>query len=213
MGANGARYRWLIDQWLTSVADGRQKPLCLACDQEFTRAGQWCQHCAIGQGCTIYEDRPKVCRAWTCQWLVNPALGDHWYPARAKMVVQLVPGKDGDRYEIGVDTGYPNRWREEPWHSELRALSAVGLGAGFRVQAIVGKRVWLVLPDNDVEIGDQVGVVVGINGETKWVQGRDAAHVKEMAAKLDRQLSGINTIAELEGYLLGGEPMTRRVFS
>jgi hypothetical protein len=31
--------------------------------------GIWCEHCTIGQGCSIYPDRPEECRAFECQWL------------------------------------------------------------------------------------------------------------------------------------------------
>ena len=33
-------------------------------------ANQWCKHCRPGAGCTIYNDRPLVCRAF-CLWLVG----------------------------------------------------------------------------------------------------------------------------------------------
>ena len=34
-----------------------------------TKAGEWCQHCRIGHGCTIYADRPIDCRSYKCWWL------------------------------------------------------------------------------------------------------------------------------------------------
>lgn len=33
--------------------------------------GRWCQHCAIGEGCKIYEERPESCRGFRCAWLDN----------------------------------------------------------------------------------------------------------------------------------------------
>ncbi|MEK7609037.1 MAG: hypothetical protein AAB476_00970 [Patescibacteria group bacterium] len=32
-------------------------------------AGQWCQHCASGVGCRIYDSRPEECHVFRCQWL------------------------------------------------------------------------------------------------------------------------------------------------
>ena len=34
-----------------------------------TKAGEWCQHCDIGNGCAIYKDRPADCRQFKCLWL------------------------------------------------------------------------------------------------------------------------------------------------
>jgi hypothetical protein len=48
---------------------------CTACCRVFAipefdkPAGKWCQHCAIGKECRIYESRPQVCRAFECLWL------------------------------------------------------------------------------------------------------------------------------------------------
>ena len=45
-------------------------------------------HCRPGNGgCGIYAERPASCRGFVCDWLVNPHLGDEWYPGRAKMFV------------------------------------------------------------------------------------------------------------------------------
>lgn len=32
-------------------------------------AGTWCPHCDIGEGCGIYDERPKPCRDFECLWL------------------------------------------------------------------------------------------------------------------------------------------------
>jgi hypothetical protein len=45
-------------------------------------AGKWCQHCAIGDGCTIYESRPQVCRDFECLWLQSQSIpGAEMQPA------------------------------------------------------------------------------------------------------------------------------------
>jgi hypothetical protein len=132
-------------------------------------AGKWCEHCVTGKGCGIYATRPMACRSWSCQWLVNPLFGDHWFPAKAKMVVSWVPdllgNKGGNQYEVLVDPGFPNRWREEPWHSDLREIASAGFGmaqAEFRVMVRAADRSWMVLPDRDVETTDMNGASVVI---------------------------------------------------
>ncbi len=32
-------------------------------------AGEWCQHCAVGKGCKVYDARPTVCVEFQCMWL------------------------------------------------------------------------------------------------------------------------------------------------
>jgi len=48
---------------------------CTACCRVFAipelekPAGKWCQHCAIGNGCKVYDARPEVCVQFECLWL------------------------------------------------------------------------------------------------------------------------------------------------
>ena len=50
---------------------------CTACCRVFDipelkkPAGTWCQHCAIGKGCKVYDDRPQMCREFECLWLMS----------------------------------------------------------------------------------------------------------------------------------------------
>jgi hypothetical protein len=41
----------------------------------------WCRHCTK-PGCGVYETRPDECRRWACQWLIDPTLGDVWFPKK-----------------------------------------------------------------------------------------------------------------------------------
>jgi hypothetical protein len=49
-----------------------------------------------GQGCSIYADRPQVCRSWYCGWRYLAQLGDEWRPDRSKVLIRLreepIPG-------------------------------------------------------------------------------------------------------------------------
>ena len=59
---------------------------------EVTDAGkavnEWCKFCVAGKGCTIYEQRPQMCRSFSCAW-VQGHLGDEWFPDTARFVVHL----------------------------------------------------------------------------------------------------------------------------
>jgi hypothetical protein len=91
------------------------------------------------------------------------------------MVVHYIPQKRDlaidDTVEIVVDAAYSNRWREEPWHSDIRKLSRSGLDAKRFVTlvAIKGKRKWLVLPTKDVEWSGQLkGVFARVGPDGEW---------------------------------------------
>jgi|SRR5262245_16942788 len=95
-------------------------------------AGQWCRHCRPGRGgCSIYETRPAVCRAFTCLWLVGFGSAE-WCPQRSKMVV--TPEPDGG-LRIYVDDAYPGAWMKAPYYADIKACAAdapVWLTIGYR---------------------------------------------------------------------------------
>jgi hypothetical protein len=51
--------------------------------------GEVCRNCAPGKGCTIYDDRPAMCRAYACAWRALPQLTDDWRPDRSKLLVEF----------------------------------------------------------------------------------------------------------------------------
>jgi hypothetical protein len=76
---------------------------------------RWCQHCKPGKGCSIYGNRPAVCKTFACMWLIQVHVGDHWYSLKSKMVLDLQFKNDEPHpvLHVIVDPRYPNRWREE----------------------------------------------------------------------------------------------------
>src|SRR5579863_5761403 len=78
----------------------------------------WCTHCAVGTGCRIYPDRPEDCRVYFCQWVVDGTIGQHWHPAKSRMVLSYKPGQN--QIMIHVDADRPDAWRKEPFHAEIR---------------------------------------------------------------------------------------------
>ena len=115
-------------------------------------ADRWCTHCRPGKGCTIYESRPQPCRSFGCSWLAVPAVGDHWYPLKSKMVVQIAEVAD-DNYDVFVDVhvdkGAPDAWRAEPYYSELQRMSAA---ARTLVRVFYGSRTWIMRSGGEVEV-------------------------------------------------------------
>jgi hypothetical protein len=93
---------------------------------EVTDAGkavnEWCKYCEAGKGCSIYEQRPQMCRSFSCAWLQGH-LNDDWYPERAGIVVHF----SQDAVNVQVDPDHPERWRQEPYFSKLSEWSLNGI--------------------------------------------------------------------------------------
>jgi hypothetical protein len=136
-------------------------------------ANQWCGHCKPGSGgCTIHAKRPNICREYFCGWMLTRNVGDDWYPLRCHMVISL--GKLGgiQTVTITVDGKYPRVWLEQGYHNQLRALALRGLRVESQenvhlVQVRCNNRVWLVLPDRDVEITTGSYIVKLVN-QSEW---------------------------------------------
>jgi hypothetical protein len=52
-----------------------------------------CRH--WNDGCTIYTERPDVCRGFFCGWRVMPNLDDNWRPDRSKIFIRITPEANG----------------------------------------------------------------------------------------------------------------------
>ncbi len=78
---------------------------CTACCKELAitdpalekMPGVMCGNCTEGQGCSIYETRPSVCRDYHCLWRSLPNMDDNWRPDKSG--VMFVPHD--------VPAGYP----------------------------------------------------------------------------------------------------------
>jgi hypothetical protein len=131
-------------------------------------AGVWCRHCAPGRGgCTIYETRPDVCRNWACSWIVDSRLGPEWYPLTSKMVLCIE--NSGNRLCVLVEPSHADAWRREPYYGQLKLWSREAVEARRQVVVFIKKRVIVILPDKDADLGDLEP------GEQIWVGAQDTA--------------------------------------
>ena len=48
----------------------------------------WCNNCAGGFGCKVYQQRPRACRSFKCEWLASQERND-------KMIAALRPDRCG----------------------------------------------------------------------------------------------------------------------
>ncbi len=114
--------------------------------------GKWCGHCRPGVGCTIYDERPPSCRAFRCLWLLDPLAPDFAKPDRSKAVLDV--DSNGDRLVAHCDPATPTAWRNEPLYSYLKGWARKGWADGKAVAAMSGRRVWVITPNEDIDIGE-----------------------------------------------------------
>jgi hypothetical protein len=113
--------------------------------------GEWCQHCDIGRGCRIYDERPAECRTFFCGYLTSPSTDEHWFPARCKMVI--LSEFDGKRVAIHVDPDRPSAWREQPYYDEIKEWARFAAPQKRQVVVCIRNRAIVILPDEDVDLG------------------------------------------------------------
>lgn len=86
---------------------------------------KWCDHCSIGTGCKVYDDRPPTCIEYKCVWLQSKEDGhdlpDNLRPDRSKVVVSAT--MDDHIFLAHVDPARPNAWREGDMAHFLGVLS------------------------------------------------------------------------------------------
>ena len=128
------------------MSDARQCGSCSLCCKlpsvrDFNKPiDTWCSHCRPGKGgCSIYADRPNRCRAFVCGWLASDKIPPEWFPAKSKMILQ----QRGERHVfVAVDPTFPNAWRNEPYHSDIRRWARENL-----VEIRIGRRFIYLTPD------------------------------------------------------------------
>jgi hypothetical protein len=75
---------------------------------------QWCRNFRPKRGCSIYADRPQMCHAFNCVWLLDPNIGEEWWPAKSRIVITLLSGT----LLAAVDPGFPDAWRKPPYFQQ-----------------------------------------------------------------------------------------------
>ena len=136
---------------------------------------QWCVHCDIGSGCKIYEERPSECRDFNCGFLTEAHIGDHWKPAKSKMVIALA--SDGKRLTVFVDSDRPNAWRKEPFYSDIKKWARAAADNQGRVIVSQGSNVITVTPDGETNLGSVDEGQIVIARRKRGSGGTETEHI------------------------------------
>lgn len=101
-----------------------------------------CEHCDVGVGCKIYDDRPVSCGGFSCLWLQTQdkalkKLPLSLRPDKSKVVIHATP--DEKNVVAKVDPTSPLAWMEKGISILLASLSENCL-----VLVDNGKQNWLI---------------------------------------------------------------------
>jgi hypothetical protein len=136
---------------------GRSCGSCTACCKIFdlpelnSPVGKLCRHCKPGKGCTIWNDRPAVCRKFYCGYMFMPQMGDIWRPDKCGFVINIPPGKPNLMIIATGDIPFP--WRKEPYFTGLKAISAIMFENNHNLIASNSLHSFVITPDGETKIG------------------------------------------------------------
>lgn len=86
-------------------------------------AGVTCRHCS--GGCTIYETRPPLCRAFHCGWRQLSMLDETWRPDRSGVLVEIEEF-EGETVLNLVLLGNPLKTVRQSWFIDFIATGVRG---------------------------------------------------------------------------------------
>jgi hypothetical protein len=183
--------------------NGRECGACSMCCYLFDikainkPAGKWCPDCKQGcGGCGIYPARPPECRDFACKWLIDKTIPDHWFPRLAKMVIHGPQRREGDvgtTLTIAVDSRFPNRWREQPYFSDIKHIALRGLSRDeqFFTWVRVGKKEFLILTHREIEFTKAekiTGRILRVGPEHyEFVQTKSKADAMQLGEKKEER--------------------------
>ncbi|MGA8447533.1 MAG: hypothetical protein WB766_20460 [Roseiarcus sp.] len=107
-------------------------------------AGPLCANCRLGGGCTIYAERPAVCRDFECEWLTSRELPRQLRPDLVGTI--LMEDGDSDEYRAVCAPERPMAWRHPRVFAHLVAVAKSGrivvAKAGLTSWRIFGSGEW-----------------------------------------------------------------------
>lgn len=107
---------------------------------------KWCEHCAVGKGCKIYEEQPETCKEFECLWLYDEQWPEGVRPDRSHVVMSST--LDEKRLVANVDPSYPNAFQE----GQIGKILS-GLVKHVDVIVVIGdKRKIMTIPEREVAV-------------------------------------------------------------
>lgn len=139
--------------------------------------GQWCERCAVGAGCRMYDVRPMECRAFVCGFLTVGELDESWRPSLSKLIVCFEGGESKTVY-VHVDPGRADAWKRSPYYQKLKEWSVRAAAGRGQVIVKIGTRAIVILPDKDVDLGPVQDDEMVVTQEKMTAQGVELDAIK-----------------------------------
>lgn len=102
--------------------------------EEINKAGNvWCEHCKIGAGCRIYDERPASCRVYECVWLKTQSLDKPMplglRPDRSKVVIGTA--NQGEDIVLYVTPDRADAWQQKEFAPLLGEFQRRGIAVSL----------------------------------------------------------------------------------
>ena len=119
-----------------STPPARECGSCTKCCDGFASAviyghamgsGVPCHFVNIGKGCGIYKDRPKLCKTFKCNWLVNDEIPENLQPNITGSMPALLSTPDGVQYILITNVGNDPREDVLDWYKKYSESKGYGL--------------------------------------------------------------------------------------
>ena len=101
-------------------------------------------------GCMIYKNRPRSCRDFSCNWLIDPSLDENWFPLKSG----LFSFYSNDNALLSIHSKDKDGWKKTPYYKQIKEWAIVGLSNVKMCLTMVfeAETRYLILPDRDVEV-------------------------------------------------------------
>lgn len=99
-------------------------------------------------------------------------MSDDWIPLHCHMILSLGVFNDIQTVTVTVDPRFPWMWQQQPYYAQLKQMSRRGLHVKdaadiLLVHVRVDDRVWLLVPNEDIEI-TTCSYIVKLTGPSQW---------------------------------------------
>lgn len=85
---------------------------------------EWCKHCDIGKGCSIYKDRPLSCKQFECLWYKQNQIPESLRPDKCGVMFEL---PDNCLTYVGyADPMTPDAWQEPNVLNLIKKINEAG---------------------------------------------------------------------------------------
>lgn len=116
-------------------------------------AGKLCDHSMAGGGCDRYDTRPSACRIFFCAWRCWDKVPLDWRPDRTGFILggQLARGRF---LSVTIDPARPGAWRMLDYYRQLKQWAIEAAAIGSQVAIFEGSRVFIIQPNEDLDLGE-----------------------------------------------------------